>query len=303
MELTQRTALLSVAVAFGLSALKLAAGVATGSISVLASLADSVLDLFASILNFVAIRKASKPADLDHAYGHGKAESLAGLFQSLIVGASGVYLIVVAVRRLVHPVALEHEAVGLGVMAVSIIVTLALVGRMRRVVKKSGSVALEADSLHYATDVLTNLGVIVSLGLHRFFGLQIADPLVSLAIAAYVLHSAWAILRKSVDVLMDRQLPGPDIERIREIVAGFAPEIVGYHDLRTRSSGTQSFIELHLDIPGRQSFEQAHRITERVVRALERAFPGALVTAHSDPFPNSDPHRLPEEHSASFQQS
>jgi ferrous-iron efflux pump FieF len=302
MELKQRTALLSLSVATSLAALKLTAGVLTGSVAVLASLADSVLDLFASLLNFLAIRKASVPADLDHAYGHGKAESLAGLFQSLIIGGSGAYLIYVAILRLVHPVPLEHESVGLAVMGVSIVASWLLVRHMRKVAARTGSVALEADSLHYATDVLANLGVIASLGLHRFLGLRLADPVVSLAIAAYVLASAWQILRKSVDDLMDRQLPEPQIARITEIVGGFAPQVVGYHDLRTRHAGSQIFIELHLDIPGDRSFEQAHRVTEAVVRALEQAFPQAMVTAHSDPYPGPrrDPPRLPESHAAQF---
>jgi ferrous-iron efflux pump FieF len=302
MDVKQSTALLSLAVASSLATLKLVAGVLTGSVSVLASLADSLLDLFASLLNYLAIRKAAVPADADHAYGHGKAESLAGLFQAVVIGGSGAYLIYVSIRRLVHPVPLAHEGVGLAVMAVSIVASWLLVRRMRKVAASTGSVALEADSLHYATDVLTNLGVIVSLGLHQGLGVRLADPLISLAIAAYVLASAWQILRKSVDDLMDHQLPEPEIARITGVVAGFAPEVIGYHDLRTRQAGSHVFIDLHLDIPGDRSFEQAHRVTEAVVRALEQAFPRATVTAHSDPYPGArrDRPRLPESHAARF---
>jgi ferrous-iron efflux pump FieF len=300
MDLKQQTALLSVLVAASLAALKLVAGLLTGSVAVLASLADSTLDLFASLLNFAAIRHAAVPADREHAYGHGKAESLAGLFQALVVGGSGLYLIFVALRRLAEPVPLEHEAVGAAVMIVSILATVLLVRRMRRVARQTGSVALAADSLHYATDVLTNASVLVSLMLHRFFSVRLADPLISLGIAAYVLWSAWTILRQSVDELMDRQIPDEDITRIRELVASFAPAVVGYHDLRTRKAGGRVFVDLHLDIPKDCSFEAAHRVTEQVVRAIEKLFPGSVVTVHADPFPNVDPHRLPEEHAARF---
>jgi ferrous-iron efflux pump FieF len=302
MDLKQRTALLSVSVAASLASLKLLAGLWTGSVSVLASLADSVLDLFASGLNFLAIRKAAVPADRDHAWGHGKAESLAGLFQSAVVGSSGLYLVYVAIRRLIVPVPLEHEVSGVLVMSVSIVATYWLVRRMRRVARQTGSVALGADSLHYATDVLTNLSVIVSLGLHALFGIRMADPIISLGIAAYVLSSAAQIMRSSIDDLMDRQLSQAHIEHITRLVGSFAPEVVGYHDLRTRQAGSHVFIDLHLDIPRDKSFEAAHRITERVIRSLERTFPAAVVTAHSDPFPSNEMHRLPESHAAHFDQ-
>src|SRR5262245_1081950 len=180
MDLKQRTALWSVLVAGSLALLKLLAGLWTDSVAVLASLADSVLDLFASGLNFLAIRQALVPADQEHAYGHGKAESLAGLFQSVVVSASGFYLIWVSVQRLIVPVPLEHEGVGLLVMGVSLAATFWLVRRMRRVARETGSVALAADSLHYATDLLTNLSVAVSLALHRLLGIRLADPLISL---------------------------------------------------------------------------------------------------------------------------
>jgi ferrous-iron efflux pump FieF len=303
MDLKQRTALWSLGVAGSLAVLKLVAGLWTGSVSVFASLADSVLDLFASALNFLAIRQASVPADREHAYGHGKAESLAGLFQSVVVGASGLYLVVLAIRRILVPVPLVHEETGILVMCISIAATFWLVRRMRRVARQTGSLALGADSLHYATDLLTNLSVIASLGLHRLFGIRLADPIISLGIAAYVLAAAWQILRSSIDELMDRQLSEEQIARITELVGGFAPKVAGYHDLRTRRAGSQVFIDLHLDLPREQSFEAAHRTTEQVILALEKAFPGAVVTVHSDPFPSNEPHGLPETHAAHFTES
>ncbi len=304
MEIKTRTALLSLCVAFSLALLKAVASIMTGSISLLASLADSILDLFASFLNYIAIRTSLVPADFEHAYGHGKAESLAGLFQSMIIGGSGIYLLFLAYARLQSPVPLEHEGLGLAVMLISIVASLLLVRHMRRIAKETNSVALAADTAHYATDVLANLGVILSLILSRYFSLPIADPVISILIATYVLYSAWEILRSSIDELMDRQLPDEEIERIGAVVKGFSPDIIGLHDLRTRQAGGRVFIDLHLDIPREHTFVRAHHTTEAVVEALLEAFPGAIVIAHSDPYPGdpaNETRALPAEHAMSFQ--
>jgi ferrous-iron efflux pump FieF len=251
-RLMQRATLAAVCVALLLIALKFAAWLITDSVSLLSSLADSAMDALASLVNLLAVRHALQPADSEHRFGHGKAEPLAGLGQAAFISVSGIYLIVEAVGRLIEPRAIERGGVGLGVMVFSIAVTSALVAYQRSVVRRTDSLAIRADSVHYATDILINAGVIVSLLLVMFLDWTIADPIVALLIAGFIIYSAFRILRESLNHLMDRELPDADRERIKEIALSH-PAVIDCHDLKTRAAGLNSFIRsAHPRRPGRR---------------------------------------------------
>lgn len=278
------TARLSILAAAFLITLKFATGLLTGSISVWASLLDSAMDIFASTINYIAVRAASRPADEDHAYGHGKAESLAGLFQSIVIAASGIFLIWEAVRRIINPRETSHEWIGVATMLVATATSLALVRRLRRVAHETDSPALHSDAMHYVTDIYTNTSALVALLIVRLSHWQIADPLISILIALYILWSAVHVARESIDVLMDRRLPFEIDEQIAEIVSRFHEDgVLGFHDLRTRRSGSQKFIDLHLEVERDQRLEDAHAVTVRVLRAIEAEIPRARVQIHTDP--------------------
>jgi cation diffusion facilitator family transporter len=275
---------LSILAAAFLIVLKTTTGFLTGSISVWASLLDSAMDIFASTINLVAVRAASRPADEDHAYGHGKAESLAGLFQSLVIAASGIFLIREAIRRIIMPHRTSYELVGVATMLIAMATSIALVRRLRRVARETESPAINSDATHYVTDIYSNASVLVALLIVSLTGWQLADPLISIIIAIYILWSAVHVGRESIDVLMDRRLPLEVDEQIAGIVSRFRAEgVLGFHDLRTRRSGSQKFIDLHLEVERDQRLQEAHDVTVRVLRAIEAEIPRARVQIHTDP--------------------
>jgi ferrous-iron efflux pump FieF len=281
-RLMQRATRAAVCVALLLIVLKLGAWLMTGSVSLLSSLADSAMDALASLINLYAVHQALQPADSEHRFGHGKAEPLAGIGQATFICASGIYLIVEAVGRLLEPRAIEQGAVGLGVMVFSIAVTAALVAYQRSVARRTNSLAIRADSVHYATDILVNGGVIVSLLLVMFLDWGMADPIVALIIAGFIIYSAFRIARESLDHLMDHELPDADRERIKEIALGH-PSVIECHDLKTRSAGLNSFIQLHISMDGSLSLNAAHEISDTVELDILAAFPNAEVIIHADP--------------------
>lgn len=275
---------LSIVVAVFLIALKATSGWLTGSLSVWASLLDSVLDLFASTLNFIAVRAASRPADEDHAYGHGKAESLTSLFQAIVIGGSGIFIVWEAVHRIRDPHQTRSEAIGIVSMIVAIGASVWLVRKLRRAANETESLALSSDALHYATDIYINGGVLIALLLTAFTGWSVADPLISLVIALYIMKSSFGLAHESINVLMDRRLPVQVDATIVEIVARYRTMGVrGFHDLRTRRSGSQKFIDLHVEVDRNKRFEEAHDLTVRVLRAIEAEIPRSKVHIHSDP--------------------
>lgn len=272
----------SVGTAGTLVLVKAAAWTMTGSVSVLSSLVDSLLDIFASAINLYAVRQALQPADAEHRFGHGKAEAIAGLGQAAFIVGSGFYVGFEVVRRVIHPQSIGHGTVGIAVMLFSIVMTVALVWFQRYVVRKTASVAITADSLHYVSDVLTNGGVIVALLLAAELGWPLADPLIGAAIAAYIIYSAWTIAMQSLDLLMDRELPDEARERIFKIATSH-PGVTSAHDLRTRSSGRHTFIQLHLEMDGSMTLTRAHEISDAVEARIKDAFPEAEVIIHEDP--------------------
>lgn len=282
-RLKRFAAVAAVTVAAVLIAAKTSAWLATGSVSLLSTLIDSMLDLAASLVNLLAIRHALQPADREHRFGHGKAEPLAGLAQAAFVSGSAAFLLFEAFQRLVNPAPITNTTFGIAVIAFSILLTVGLVAFQRFVVRRTGSVAISADSLHYSADLLVNVSVIVALLLTVNLGWSAADPLFAIAIAIFILRGAWSIFRSSLDLLMDRELPEDERQRIRDIATAHAG-VISIHDLRTRSSGTQTFIQFHLEMDGNLTLLQAHEIADDVMDQVESAFPNAEVLIHEDPF-------------------
>ncbi|WP_162906619.1 cation diffusion facilitator family transporter [Algihabitans albus] len=272
----------SVATASVLIVVKLGAWWLTDSVSMLSSLVDSLLDVAASLVTLLAVRQALVPADQEHRFGHGKAEPLAALLQSGLIAGSAVLLAFEVIHRLVRPEAVEHGRLGVAVMVFSIALTFALVRFQRYVVRRTGSSAIAADSLHYFSDLLMNAAVIAALVLASEFGLLRADPLIGLGVACYILYSAYRIGRDALGMLMDRELPPEERERILQVVRGYS-EVLGVHDLKTRTSGPRTFIQLHLELDGGMTLYRAHAIAEAVEAELQTAFPDAEVIIHQDP--------------------
>ena len=261
---------------------KLGAWLATDSVSILSSLADSVMDVLASLINLFAVRQALQPPDREHRFGHGKAEPLAGLGQALFISASAIFLIVEAVGRILEPEPIARAPVGIGVMVFAIIVTTALVTYQRRVVRLTGSTAIRADALHYASDILMNIGVIAALALAMTEGWGLADPIIALVIAAVIIHAAVRVARSAIQQLMDREFPEQDRERIRQIVLEH-PDVRNCHDLRTRRSGIDSFIQVHVEMDSSLTLLRAHEISDDVEARIRKVYPHAEVLIHADP--------------------
>ncbi len=268
---------------------KTGAWFATESIAMLSSLIDSLLDSFASLLTLFAVRHAQTPADREHRFGHGKAEPLAAMAQSGFIAGSAALLLIEAINRLIDPQPVTQTDLGISVMGLSIVATLALVAFQTYVVRKFDSVAIKADSVHYKADLLANLGVIAALVLSGYLNVALVDPLFGIAIAAYILKGAWDIGSDAYQMLMDRELPDEDRERIKEIALSYSG-VLGVHDLRTRRSGPDTFIQMHLDLNGALSLNRAHTIADAVEKGVSEAFPAAEVLVHQDPVtPESAP--------------
>ena len=280
--LMKRAAIASVAVSLFLVAIKAGAYFASHSVAMLASMADSALDLLASLLNMLAIRHALAPADAEHRFGHGKAEPLAGLAQGAFIAASALFLSIEVVRRIANPAPIDNSVPALAVMVVSIGITFALIAYQRRVVAQTGSIAVEADSGHYAGDLFSNLGVIAALILSAWMGWTLADPILALIVAGMLAWTAWNVGRRSLDQLMDHELPDEDRQRIRAIAERHA-SVIDAHDLKTREAGLSTFIQLHLRLRSDMTLAQAHVVSDEVERAIRAAYPTAQIIIHQDP--------------------
>lgn len=272
----------SVLIALVLILAKFLAFIVTNSVAILTSLVDSVLDFLASIVNLWAVRHALTPADSEHRFGHGKAEPLSGLAQSAFVAGSAVLLIVEAVSRFSNREQISSGEIGIGVMVFSIIATLGLVLFQKYVVNRTGSVAIMADSLHYTGDLLLNISVILALVLSTYVEVTWADPAFAIGIALFLLWNASRIARQSIEVLMDRELPDVERSAIKRIALEH-PKVLGVHDLRTRSTGLQKFIQFHIVLDPSLQLVEAHSISDQVEMALMANYPGADIIIHQDP--------------------
>lgn len=260
---------------------KLGAMLLTGSVSVMASLIDSLMDVAASLINLFAVRYSLMPADDEHRFGHGKAESLAGLAQATFIAGSALFLLLHATDRLLNPQPLQDVNIGIAVMVFAIIATLILLAIQRYVIARTGATAIRADSLHYFTDLLTNASIIVALAL-SLTGWPGMDPIFAIGIAFYILHSAWRIGIDAFHQLMDRELPDADRERIRQIALGH-PDVRGLHDLRTYRSGQREIVQFHMELDDTLSLRDAHAITEAVVADIQKTYPVADIVIRQDP--------------------
>jgi ferrous-iron efflux pump FieF len=276
--------LASLAVAAVLVALKLWGLAETGALSIAASMADSALDLLVSLTGLVAILYAARPADEDHAFGHSSAEDLAALSQSLLVAVSAVLILITALRRLAERghVDLESEGRGIFVMIVASALTFALVVWQRRVATRTGNRVVAADSLHYLSDLLPNVGAIAALAASRWFGLPHVDSLVAVAAALILAFAALRIGQRAFDALMDRRADPSVIETVRKITGAW-PGIRGFHDLKTRTAGSTIFIQIHIELDGSQTLSEAHAIGAGLRREILRVVPHAQVIIHKDP--------------------
>jgi ferrous-iron efflux pump FieF len=254
----------------------------TKSVAILSSLADSGLDLLASTLNFLAVRYALTPADAEHRFGHGKAEPLSGLGQAAFVAGSAVLVIVEAISHMHSPQPVEQGGIGIMVMLLATAVTVSLVALQKIVIKRTGSMAIAADSLHYTGDLVMNVGVIATLFLSARADFAWIDPAFGLGAGVFMVVSAIHIAVRSVGSLMDHELPDADRAQILAI-ARQHPQVRHVHDLRTRSSGLQKFIQMHLVLDRTLSFIEAHGVSDDVEKAIESAYPGADIIIHQDP--------------------
>ncbi|MXP10934.1 cation diffusion facilitator family transporter [Pseudoblastomonas halimionae] len=287
-RLTRSAALASMSVALLLVGLKVWAAWRTGSTAMLGSLADTALDLVASFATLIGVWFAAQPADHDHRFGHGKAEALAAMFQVVLIAISATAIIVRSAMRLIAAdTAVEAPGDGILVSGIAIVATIGLLAWQRYVIARTRSVAIHADHVHYQSDILLNFAVIVALLLESWLGLAGADPVFGFAIALWLLWGGFRAATEAVDQLLDREWP--DEKRLRFVeLAARHPELSNLHDLRTRSSGSQDFVQFHVDLPGNMTVEQAHEIIERVESDLCAHFPEMELLIHIDPMGHVD---------------
>jgi ferrous-iron efflux pump FieF len=280
--LTSRAAYASISMALFLLGLKAYAVWQTGSVAMLGSLADTGLDLLASLATLYGVRYAAQPADSEHRFGHGKAEALAALFQVFIIAASAIGIFYRAIERLMKGEVTAQAEYGIGVSVIAIAATLGLLAYQRYVIGKTKSVAITADHVHYQSDVLLNLAVIAALALDQYAGIKWADPVFGIAIAAALSLGAWRASTQAIDQLMDREWPEEKRQHFLRVAARH-PELEGIHDLRTRTSGTQDFVQFHVWMNPNMTVAEAHRVMDEVEDKLAHEFPATEILIHIDP--------------------
>lgn len=285
--LTTRAAIASVIMATALVGLKAWAAWTTGSTAMLGSLADTALDLLASVITLIGVRVASQPADDDHRFGHGKAEAVVALVQVIIISVSALAIGWRAIDRLRNGAVTAEAEYGIAVSVIAIVATLALITYQRMVVARTASVAIKADNLHYTSDLALNAAVIVALILESYAGLHGADPLFGVLIAGWLLYGAWSTASHVLDQLMDREWPAERKKHFIDVALRI-PEAAGIHDLRTRTSGAHEFVQFHLWMNGQLTLNEVHSVMDRVEAELAREFPGVEILIHPDPVGHSD---------------
>jgi ferrous-iron efflux pump FieF len=286
-RLTARAALASSAMATTLIGMKSWAALQTSSMAMLGSLADSALDFVASLVVLLAVRVAAQPADHEHRFGHGKAEALAALVQVILITFSALFIAFRAVQRLLSGAQTSAAELGIGVSVLAMILTVALITYQRHVVRRTGSLAIGTDRLHYSSDLLLNGSVVVALALDQFAGLTGADAVFGVLIALWLLWGAWSASSHALDQLMDREWPDERREQFLAAAREY-PELAGLHDLRTRSSGTHYFAQFHVWVPADWTVQQAHDRLDRVEEQLQERFPDTEILIHVDPEGQTD---------------
>lgn len=286
-SITTKAALASVAMALFLLGLKMWAVWQTGSMAMLGSLADTALDLFASLVTLTGVRIAAMPADDDHRFGHGKAEALVAMFQVVVISVSAIWIGWSAIQRLQQGQTTSNAEYGIAVSVIAIIATLGLIAYQRSVVARTGSVAIKADALHYSSDLALNAAVIAALVLDQYLGLSGADPIFGLIIAVWLIWGAWNAASEALDQLMDKEWPDEKKQHFIQ-VAMKHPELKGIHDLRTRSSGAHDFVQFHVWVDPAMTVAAAHDVMDEIEEALMGEFPGTEILIHPDPEGHKD---------------
>src|SRR5206468_64715 len=285
--LTARVAIASSAMEVTLIGLKGYAAIQTSSMAMLGSLADSGLDLIASLIVLLAVRIAAQPADHEHRFGHGKAEALAALVQVILISFSAMFIAFRSVQRLLSGAQTGEAELGIGVSAVAMVLTVGLISYQRHVVKRTGSLAIGTDRLHYSSDLMLNGSVIVALGLDQLAGLTGADAVFGMLIALWLLWGAWSASSHALDQLMDREWPDELRERFLATAKEY-PELAGLHDFRTRTSGTHHFAQFHVWVPAEWTVKEAHDRLDAAEEALQQRFPNTEILIHVDPEGQTD---------------
>ena len=280
--LNRSAAYASIFVAGVLVAIKGWAAWSTGSTAMLGSLADSGLDLVSSLATLAGVWVAGQPADDNHRFGHGKAEALSAMFQVVLIAFSALGLGVHATDQLSHGGRTQAAGDGILVSSVAIVGTLALIGWQRHVIRRTASLAIATDHLHYQADLLVNIAVIAALVLDQFVGFRLADPLFGLGIACWLGWGAWAASQEAIIQLMDREWPEEKKARFLEVLSHH-PQLRGVHDLRTRTAGHHDFVQFHVWVDGRMTVTEAHRVMDELEAKVIEAFPGVEVLIHPDP--------------------
>lgn len=281
-RLNRSAALASISAALVLLGLKGWAAWSTGSTAMLGSLADTALDLVASLATLVGVWIAAQPADDQHRFGHGKAEAIAALFQIVLISISALGIASRAVEQFLAGHRVEAAEEGIGVSLVAIMVTFMLLAWQRHVIRRTDSLAIATDNVHYQSDLLLNLAVIAALALDRFAGFASADPLFGLGIAAWLGWGAWNASKRVLDQLMDHEWPTEKKRRFLEVLARY-PDITGVHDLRTRTSGNQDFVQFHVWVDAGMTMREAHRVMDEIEARLKVEFPDVEILIHPDP--------------------
>jgi ferrous-iron efflux pump FieF len=283
-----RAARYSIATATGLAGLKLVTGLATGSLAVLASAIDSLLDILMSSVNYLGIRQAEQPADTSHPFGHGKFETVATLVQSLLIAVSGGGIIFESIRRLLRGAELAHLGGGMAVLLLAAVVSWVLTRYLRRIARETDSSALQAEALHFSMDVYTNLALVVGLGAVTFFDLPWLDPVLSLLVGLYILYKAGQLIRHSMRDVLDEQLPETIRQEVEHLIRAHHEHLLDFHNLRTRRAGSQKIMDFHLTVCKHLSVAEAHAIADHLEKRIKQQIPGADVTIHIEPCLRAD---------------
>lgn len=274
---------LLIGVVTGLILLKIAVSWLTGSIGILAQAADSLLDMLAAVITFSAIRIAIKPADKQHPYGHGKVEDIAGIAQGIFIFFAGLLIIYLSIRQIVEDAHIEFAAVGIAVMAVSIVVSIFLSRHLLKVARATGSIALEANARNIAADVYSALSVLVGLTLVQLTNIGIIDSIIAIGVALYILKIAYDTTHQSLSGLMDEKLPQQQEMIIKDCMEEYSYVVADFHTLRTRRSGNQRYIDVHLVMAKDISLEQAHQTCDQIEAKIQTELPYSSVTIHLEP--------------------
>jgi cation diffusion facilitator family transporter len=283
LSIKSRAAAVSVASNTMLILLKIAAGILTGSISLIAEAVHSTMDLAAAIIAFFSVRISDTPADEQHPFGHGKAENISGVAEGVLIFVAAGIILYEAILRIITRTSLEYVEIGIGIMVLSIVVNTIVSRYLVKVAKKTDSVALEADAKHLTTDVLTMVGVLVGLAMARITGLSIFDPIAAIVVALMIIKAAYDITKKSFGGLMDTRLPEDEEETITKTINEHAAKLAGFHEMRTRKAGSQRFVDLHLVLPNKVSLEEAHGMCDHLEQDVKEKLSNVSMTIHVEP--------------------